>query len=139
MAFKRDQGKTKLMYFPKTASTALSADSLVVLSSGYLVAATSSSTKILGVLRKAVASTDTDYASTTLVPVEVPIELYVTWYADITATFTAAQVGVACDLTDALTVNTGGTTHHVVTPTALISTTKGLVIINGNYSTYNGA
>lgn len=139
MAFKRDQGKTKLMYFPKTASTTLSADSLVILTSGQLVAATSSSSKLAGVLRKAIASTDSDYTSTTLVPVEVPIEMNVTWLADFTASFTAAQVGVACDLTDQNNVNTGGTSHKVVTPTAFISATKGLVVMNGHFSNSNGS
>lgn len=127
------------MYFPKTASTAMAAGSLVILTSGQLVNATSSSTKILGVLRKTTASTDSDYTSTTLIPVEVPIEQYVTWLADVTATFTTSQVGVACDLTDSATVNTGGTSHKVVTPTGFISATKGLVIINSTYNSFNGS
>lgn len=139
MAFIRDQGKTKLMYFPKTASTALTVGQLVILTSGQLVGATSSSSKLAGVCRKPVVSTDSDYASATLIPVEVPIEMNVTWLADFTATFSASQVGVACDLTDANNVNTGGTSHKVVTPTSLISATKGLVVMNGHFSNSNGS
>jgi hypothetical protein len=122
------------MYFPKTASTALVAGTFVVLSSGQLVGATSSTTSVLGVLRKNIASTDSDYASTTLVPVEVPIEKYVTWLADFTATFSASQIGTKCDLTDSGHVNTGSNTYNVVTPVGYISATKGLIILNGNYS-----
>ncbi len=127
------------MYFPKTASTAMTAGALVALSSGQLILATSSTAKHVGVVRKTIATTDADYASTTFIPVEVPVELYVTWLADFTASLTAAQIGIACDLTDSATVNTGGTSHKVVTPVQFISSTKGLVVINANLAVADGA
>lgn len=139
MAFIRARGRTKLMYFPKTASTVLTAGDLVALSSGQLIDATSSTAEHVGVLRKTTASTDADYASTTFLPVEVPVELYVEWLADVTASMTAAQLGIACDLTDAATVNTGATSHKVVRPTQFISATKGLFVINSLYAVKNGS
>jgi len=127
-----------MMYFPKTASTALSIDSLVTLSSGQLVAATSSSTKVLGVLRRASVSTDSDYTSTTMLPVEVPLDNTVVWEA-LTASAVAGDVGANVDLTDALTVNRGGTSHKVVLISGFISATLVEVVLSSTYFDFNGS
>lgn len=62
-------------FYAKPASTAFAIDTLVAPnkdnSSNTFVAATASTTVNLGVLQKAVASTDSDYASETKVPVLV--------------------------------------------------------------------
>ena len=137
MSIIRDQGKTKLMYFPKTASTALTAGTFVTLSSGQLVAATTTTAKILGVIRRGSAANDTygDYTSATMVPVEVPIQKYVTWLADFaTTTLTAAYVGATADLAAAGTVNVGATSYVPVTVAQFISSTKGLIWINATYA-----
>lgn len=141
MAFIRKSGKTKLMYFPKTASTAYTEGSLVTLSAatGYITEATSSTTKILGVIRRTVTSASTDYALNSLVPVEVPIEKFVVWEALCGATAVYTDVGKTCDITDALTVNRGADTHHAVTVVELISTTKVGVMITAGYDYTVGA
>ena len=132
MAFTLAQGKTKIMHLPVTVSTALSANSLVAWSSGYLIAATSSSapSTIAGVLKKAIVAADSDYATARLVEVEVPIENYVVWEADVTSGLVAADVGLYQDLTDAVTVNRAASTYDIVQCVGVKSTTKGLFILN---------
>ena len=75
--FTRYKGKVKTVWLPATATTAFSKGAIVSWSSGYLVPATSSTTALshAGVIERAVASTDADYATTGhLVPVSVPVE-----------------------------------------------------------------
>lgn len=132
MAFIRKRGKTKLMWLPMTVSTAVSVNSLVSFSSGRLIAATTTTAGnvIAGVIRHAIVSTDSDYATTRDVEVEVDVEKRVVWEADVTATLVVADVGLYCDLTDASTVNRGATTYDIVQVIGFISTTKGLVHLN---------
>lgn len=132
MAFRRIQGKTKIMWLPVTVSTALSAKSLVAWSSGYLIAATSSTAPSthVGILRKAIAATDSDYATARLVAVEVPVENYVIWEADVTSGLVVADRGLYQDLTDSVTVNRGASTYDAVQCVKVISTTKGHFILN---------
>ncbi len=139
MAVKKFSGKTKTIWFPKAASTAFADGAFVTFDgSGNVTPATSTSAKLVGVCRKAVASTDSDYASTTLIPIEVPVERYVEWDA-LTASAVAADVGAAVDLTDSVTVNRGATSHHVVTITGIISATHVRVVINALYDNVAGA
>ncbi len=130
--FIRKQGKTKLVWLPVTASTAIAAGALVAFSSGKLIAATSSTagSVIAGVLRKAIAATDSDYASERLVAVEVPVEKNVVWEADVTSGLVAADIGLYQDLTDSVTVNRAASTYDVVQCVKVISTTKGLFYLN---------
>jgi hypothetical protein len=132
MAFIRKKGKTKIAYMPVTVSTALSANSLVAFSSGYLIAATSTTapSAIAGVLLKAIAATDADYAVARVVAVEVPVEKNVQWEAAVTSGLAATSVGVFYDLTNASTVNTGATTYDPVKCTKYISATKGWFELN---------
>ncbi len=130
--FVRKQGKTKLMWLPVTVSTALSKGALVAYSSGYLIAATSTTTcsSIVGVLRHAIASTDSDYATARLVEVEVPVEKNVVWEAAVTSGLVAADIGLYQDLTDSLTVNRAASTYDIVQCVKVISTTKGWFVLN---------
>lgn len=130
--FTRKQGRTKIMWLPVTVSTALSKGALVAFSSGYLIAATSTTapTSIIGVLKKAIASTDSDYATARLVAVEVPIENNVVWEADVTSGLVAADIGLFQDLTNSLTVNRAASSYDVVQCVKVISTTKGWFILN---------
>lgn len=130
--FIRKQGKTKLMWLPVTVSTALSKGALVAWSSGYLIAATSTTapTSIVGVIRHAIASSDSDYATARLVEVEVPVEANVVWEADVTSGLVAADRGLFQDLTNSLTVNRGASSYDVVQCVKVISTTKGHFILN---------
>lgn len=126
MAFVRKQGKTKVLWLSVTTSTAIAKGALVAWSSGYLIAATSSSapSTIAGVLAKTIAATDADYAVARLVPVEVPCEQGVLWTADVTATAVIADQGLYCDLTDASTVNRAASTYDVFQVQRFISTVK---------------
>ena len=120
------------MWLPVTVSTVLSAGSLVAWDSGYLIAATSTSapTAIAGVLVKAIAATDSDYATARLVAVRVPIENNVIWEGDVTSGLVVADRGLYCDLTDASTVNRAASSYDVVQCIHVISTTKGHFILN---------
>mgnify|MGYP001590340099 CR=1 FL=1 len=130
--FTRKSGKTKTVPMPVTISTALSKGALVAWSSGRLIAATTTTagSAIAGVLVKAIASTDSDYATTRDVLVEVPVEKDVLWEADVTATLVVADVGLYCDLTSSLVINRGASTYDIVQCRKLISTTKGLFVLN---------
>lgn len=114
------------MYLSVTPSTAIAKGALVAWSSGLLIAATSTTapSTIAGVLAKTIAATDTDYASTRTVPVEVPCEAGVVWLADVTATAVVADQGLFCDLTDASTVNRGASTYDVFQVQHFLTTTK---------------
>ena len=130
--FLRKSGKTKTVPLPVTASTTIAKGALVVWSSGRLIAATSTTvcSDTAGVLVKAIASTDDDYADTRDVLVEVPIEKDVVWEADVTSGLVVADVGLYQDLTDSVTVNRAASTYDIVQCRGVISTTKGLFVLN---------
>lgn len=130
--FRRIDGKTKFEYLPITPSTAIAEGALVAWSSGKLIAATSTSTPgvIAGVLRKTIASTDSDYADDRLVPVEVEVEKNVIWEAAVTSGLVAADIGLYQDLTDASTVDRSASTYDVVQCVKVLSTTKGYFHLN---------
>jgi len=118
-------GEWKLRYFKKTASTAFANKSLVdwpASPTGYFVAATSSTTKLCGIIQKTVASGDSDYASNTLEPVLVPLHATAEVYA--TAVSAAeTDVGTRVDLTDASTVNDNASSVGRFVITGYISAT----------------
>jgi hypothetical protein len=105
----------QLRLFKKTASTAYSINSIVdwpASPTGFFVAATSSTTKLCGLLQRAVTSASSDYATTTVwCPVLVPIAgPESTVIATTTGTAVATDVGGRYDLTDAVTVNRAAST-----------------------------
>lgn len=132
MAFKVHKGKVKTVSLPVTVSTALSANSLVAFSSGRLIAATDSTAKedIVGILPKAIASTDDDYATTRNVQVIVPLDKNVEVEADVTSGLVAADVGLYVDLTDAVTINRAASTEDIAQCVRVISSTKGIFKLN---------
>ena len=126
------EGKVKTLSLPVTASTAIAQGALVAFSSGKLIAATSStaSNLLVGVLKKAIVATDSDYATDSrLVEVNVPTEKNTEWEFDCGASLVVGDVGYLADLTDSVTVNRGATSVKVVRITKVISTTKGRGII----------
>jgi len=132
MAFIRKQGRTKLMWLPVTPSTEFSEHALVAFSSGKLIPATSATPgySIAGVIRHAITSSDSDYAKNRLVEVEVPVEKFVVWEADVTSGLVAADIGLYQDLTDSVTVNRAASTYDIVQCVKVISGTKGWFILN---------
>jgi len=127
-------GKVKNILLPVTPSTAIAAGALVAFSSGKLIAATASTVAadIVGILVKAIAATDSDYASDRLVEVIVPMEKEVEVEFD-TTSLVATDIGTIADLTDSVTVNRGASSVDVIRITKVISTTKGrgILLIQG--------
>jgi hypothetical protein len=132
MAFRKVSGKTKIVYLPVTTSTAIAKGSIVSFSSGYLIAATSSTAAVThaGVLAKTIAATDADYAVARSVPVEVPVEKGVVWEGPVTSGLVAADVGLLVDLTDAGTIDRSASTIDAAQVVKVLSTTKGHFILN---------
>jgi hypothetical protein len=138
MAFKLYKGRTKIVYANIAGSVAVVDGAIVALSSGTIIAATSSTTKHFGICRKTIATTDVDYTSVKYnIPVEVPVEEGVEFLALTTGTTYVA--GDACDLTDSVTVNRAANSHKVVTIVKVIDSTHSTIIINSNLSTTDGS
>lgn len=121
----RENGPVHIEWHPKDASVAFSFDEPVVLGAdGVLIPYTPGINKpFLGLIKKTIASTDSDYASETRVPVEVGNEN--TEYL-ITASTTAAaatDVGEFVDYVEAtVSVNVGVSTEDDFYVTQVIST-----------------
>lgn len=137
MAFIRKAGKTKIMYLPVAASAgAVLNGALMSWSSGVLIPATNTvaGNTIAGVIRKAIATTDADYATARLVPIEVPVELNVVWEAPVNVgTLATTSVGLYFDLDTADTgigVDQSASTYDIVQCVKFISTSKGHFILN---------
>lgn len=137
MAFYADAGKTKEVWLPVTPSTALSEGALLTFTSGKLVAAGAATAPvdIIGINKKAIASTDSDYASDRLIPVLVPTEKHVIYEADVTSGLVVGDIGGEFDLTSSTHVNRAAGSVDVVKCIAVISSTKGrfMVKLNGSY------
>lgn len=99
--------------------------------SGAIQPADSTSGEHLGVSLKAVAATDSDYASNTKIPVDMVGEQDV-FEADVTGTLTTAMVGTYLDLSTDLVVNAGATSKKVVLCVGYISASKGLFKVTAN-------
>jgi hypothetical protein len=91
---------------------------------GTLAKVTSTSTKILGLIQKTIASTDADYASATLVPVLVP-EVNTEFVFDVsTGTAATTDRGEMIDADDENSVDVNAYTVGVVEVTDIISGTQ---------------
>lgn len=127
-------GRALVEFWPKAASTAFSNGALTYANgSGYIIPADSTSGDHVGIIMQEIATTDTDYASTTKVAIMIPKDDAV-FEADVASTteLTAAMVGNGYDLTDSLQVNVGAQAKKVVTCVGFISATKGLFKINAS-------
>ena len=137
MAIKLHRGRTKFMWLPVATSEVIAKDALVGWVSGRLNEAnnTMAGSAIMGTLRHAIASTDSDYATARLVEVQVPVEKNVVWECDVTtaAALTSTDMGEFHDLTTADTGTafaTGSSSIDVGYCVGFISATKGLYILN---------
>lgn len=126
------------MYFGSTASQAIVKGACVALSSGRLIPAANDTdpSTIVGVIRHAITSADTEYATAgTPVEVEVPVEKNVVWEADVTTdgALTNTDQGTYMDLTTGDTgdeVDTTVSTLDTVFCTGYVSATKGYFVLN---------
>ena len=122
----RPNGPAHVEWYPKTASTAFSFEEPVALdTTGTLIPYTPGiAAPFLGLIKKTVASTDSDYGSTTRVPVEVGN--YDTEYLFTASTTAAAatDVGEEVDYVEAtVSVNVGSSSTDDVFVTQVISST----------------
>lgn len=132
MAFTKYKGKSVTRWLPVTTSTAFTKGAICSWSSALLIPATSATaaSSHVGVIKKTIASTDADYATARLVPVEVPLEKMVEWRAPVTSGLVAADISLWVDLTDSLTINRAASTIDAAQVKSVISTTEGIFILN---------
>lgn len=130
--FKRLTGKPKIEWYPKAASTVFQPRGLVYWNgSGFVIPADATSGDHAGVIQREVAATDTDYAATDKIAVDVP-SAEDTFEVDVeTGTLTTAMIGNQYDLVaDGDAIDVTATSKKVVTVVGFISATKAIVKIN---------
>ena len=134
MAFRKVKGKTRVEWLPVTTSTAFTKNTLVEFTSNLVDPADDNDTTLAGVIEKTIASTDSDYASSRLVPVIVPVEKLVVWECDNVSGGSLA-VGGEYGISAAGTIDSTDTTNKVFLCTKVISATKaqGYLKIQGAY------
>jgi len=129
-------GDWDLKYFRKVASTAFTANNLVAFESNGtggdpIEPADADDTILLGIGMKTVASTDSDYASNTRIPVMIPRNKASLMECDnVDGTLVQADEGLLVDLTNAESVNRAASSTDVLVVDKFISTTKGRFAFN---------
>lgn len=130
--FVRYNSEPNIQPYKKKASTAFSKNALVAFDSdGYIIPATASSTinGLVGVILQDVASTDADYASATMVPVDVPRRLEDQFVADnVTTSAAQTDVGETVELVNSLTINVGETTNNPLVRVEKVLTASKVVV-----------
>lgn len=125
---KRMSGEANIHPFKKAASEAFALNDVVTKdSSGYLTKATALTprSEIVGLIQRIVASTDTDYASNTMVEVDVPEGKEDEFDFDVdTGTAVQAMVGKKYDLADHNGLDVNAQLTKAVEVTRILSTTK---------------
>lgn len=122
------RGNWDIVYKRKRASVAFTANTLVSEHSDddTITPATSSSTILVGIVLKPVASTDSDYASNTRIPVAVPRDYSAEMFCnDLAAAIAVTDENELMDLTDADTINPSASTTKVVKLSQFVSTASG--------------
>jgi hypothetical protein len=142
MAFLRYSGTPNIQPFVKTASTALTCNGLVKLSSSQLVASAADDIEVLGISMETIASTDGDYATARAVLVDLIDEDDVI-LADSSGTALATtSVGSYFDIADSTHIDgaEGSALSGGATGTAgpfvcigFISATQGLFMLASRY------
>lgn len=127
---KQNNGEPQITGYKKAASTVFAFNDVVTRdSSGYLVRATQSTprSELLGLIQRDVLSTDTDYASNTLVPV-AEFDDECEFLADVsTGTAVQAMVGKRFDLDDHNSVDLTSTVQRAVEVVKVVSTSRVVV------------
>lgn len=128
MAIVPYKGKFHTEWYPKTASEVFTNGDLVFLSSGYVKTfADDADNQPIGLIQKAVAATDSDYASNTMVPVLVG-NVDAEYLCDIgTGTGAQSYVGTWVDVDgtyDDTKVDVSSSTYDIFLVTKHISSTQ---------------
>ncbi len=137
MAFYAHSGRFRTEWYPKKASTVFAHGDLVYADgSGAIQPADATSGNHVGIIQKAIAATDSDYASTTSVPVLVPDAGSLIRCDNVDGTLTTAMVLGFYDLTNAESVNVAAQSKNVVQVKQFISATEGIFELNalGRYA-----
>lgn len=136
IAFIRDTGSERRNLpakVPKTASTAWIPGTVAIATSGDIAIAASTSIVLLGLTTNTVATTDSDYAATTALPVEM-LEQQAVYICPIEAggSLTQANVGNYYDLnsTTGTGLNLGGTTYKQCKIVGVIDAATAYVTFN---------
>mgnify|MGYP001595890773 CR=1 FL=1 len=139
MAFIHVSGPAKTIGFQKVASTAIAVGSALAwqISSGRVSQALAESTRIAGIAIKAIASTDSDFASATVIPVLLASSDDI-FLADVSGTLAQANVGQAYDLTrtaagTAQSVDLSSAQRKVATIVGFVSASQAYVTLNGSF------
>lgn len=120
-------GQPNIEYWPKAASTEFANGALVYDNgSGAIIPADSTSGDHLGVVAKVIASTDSDYASTTKIPVDVARENDI-FAVDCGGAATTSLIGTFIDLTNSYTANEAASSKDALLVVGYISASKLLV------------
>lgn len=131
MAWFLYSGEKTIEWYPKAASTVFAHGDLVYANlSGAIQPADSTSGNHVGIIQKAIAATDDDYASTTSVPVLVPKAGALLRNDNVDGTLTAAMVLGYYDLSNAESVNVAAQAKNVVQCKKFISATEGVFELN---------
>lgn len=123
------KGKFYVSWYPKTASTAYAFGDAVTIAStvagaGTLKKVATTDTRVIGLIQRAVVSTDSDYATTAEVPVLIG-DVDAEYLFDVsTGSAATTDIGEMIDLDDQDSVNVGGYTIGHVLVTRVISTTQ---------------
>jgi len=127
MAITQVSGEVKFIAFPKTASTAYTANSLVTTGTdtGYLTTAANTELGLLGIIPRTVTSSSTDYADATLVPI-IMLHDQAEYEIDVQGTATVAMVGEIQDLysSTGLLLDVANDTYGQFVITKFISASK---------------
>lgn len=133
MSFIPFQGDWDIEMWPKKASTAFTKDCIVSKTSGAgtVEPSVAATTNPLGINIKTIASTDSDYASNTLIPILVPRDNACTMIATVTGTLATTDPGTKFDLYDSVTVDKTATTTKILLCKKYISATQGVFQLSG--------
>lgn len=123
------RGVARIKWMPKIASTRFDlGDAVVFNTAGTIQPVVSTSTTVIGYIKRSVLSTDTDFASTALVPVQTSTS-YDEIEIDASTTVTSAMIGTTRDFSNASTLNVGSAgTINLVRILRIGSTTSKAVV-----------
>lgn len=130
--FIHKSGAAHIEWWPAATSQAfVNGDLVYADGSGAIIPADATSGDHIGIIMRDITSTDDAYSTEEKVPVLVP-DAKCIFEVDVDSgtALTTAMIGSRYDLTDANSLNVGGTSKLVVTITGFISATKALVKIN---------
>lgn len=122
--FSKNGAKCTLEYLKKKASVALTDGDMVTIDSNGYVLRLTDGDPILGVVRKTITSASDDYASNTLVPVEICGDEAEYQFDVSTGTPAQTDVGEYVDADDHNSIDVDASTNDLVLVTRIISSTS---------------